>query len=141
MGYPFMRENRGRYTIREMAGLSGVSWRAYYKGARYGVSPRGKEADGELVRLIRRIQEKHHNRYGSLRVREELLSRWGKRVSHKKVAWLMRENGIHAQGRRKYIPTTNSNHGLPVCENILNREFQADGGGQTIGVHVSCGIL
>ncbi|MDR2245404.1 MAG: hypothetical protein LBE17_01820, partial [Treponema sp.] len=35
-----------------------------------------------------------------------------------------------ARGRRKFIPTTNSNHGLPVCENILNREFQAGRDGE-----------
>jgi transposase InsO family protein len=42
----------------------------------------------------------------------------------------MRENGLNAARRRKFIPTTNSNHGLPVCENILNREFHAEGAGQ-----------
>jgi transposase InsO family protein len=42
----------------------------------------------------------------------------------------MRENGLNARGRRKFIPTTNSNHGFPVCENLLNRQFHAEGGGQ-----------
>jgi transposase InsO family protein len=42
----------------------------------------------------------------------------------------MREKGLNARGRRKFIPTTNSNHGLPVCENILSREFQADRDGE-----------
>jgi transposase InsO family protein len=55
---------------------------------------------------------------------------YGKRVSRKKVARLMRENGLNARLRRKYIPTTNSNHGLSVCPNILNREFHAARGGQ-----------
>jgi transposase InsO family protein len=37
----------------------------------------------------------------------------------------MREHGLNARRRRKYIPTTRSNHGLEVCENILNRQFYA----------------
>jgi transposase InsO family protein len=37
----------------------------------------------------------------------------------------MRENGLNTRRRRKRVPTTNWNHGLPVCENLLNREFQA----------------
>jgi transposase InsO family protein len=41
----------------------------------------------------------------------------------------MRENGLNARRRRKFIPTTNSNHGLPVCENLLNREFHAEWAG------------
>jgi transposase InsO family protein len=42
----------------------------------------------------------------------------------------MRENGLNARERRKFIPAANSNHGLPVYENILNREFQAGQGGE-----------
>ena len=42
----------------------------------------------------------------------------------------MRENGLNARRRRKHIPTTNSNHAFPVCENILDRQFHAEVGGQ-----------
>jgi transposase InsO family protein len=130
MVYRFMRENHGQYTVREMAGIFGVSCSAYYKWAKQqGVSSR-REEDAELVRLIREIVEQHHYRYGSPRVRETLMRDYGKLVSRKKVARLMREHGLHARGRRKFIPTTNSNHGFPVCDNLLNREFYAEGGGQ-----------
>jgi transposase InsO family protein len=89
------------------------------------VSERRSKADAELAALIRDIVLKHHRRYGSPRVREELRRVYGKRVSLKKVARLMREQGLHAKRRRKYIPTTNSNHGLAVCKNILDRQFDA----------------
>jgi transposase InsO family protein len=52
-----------------------------------------------LVRLIREIVTKHHRRYGSPRVRQELRMVYGKKVSLKKVARLMRENGLNAQRR------------------------------------------
>jgi transposase InsO family protein len=42
----------------------------------------------------------------------------------------MREKGLNARGRRKFIRATDSNHGLPVCGNLLNREFQAERGGE-----------
>jgi transposase InsO family protein len=130
MVYRFMSEHRGEYTIREMAGVLGVSSSAYYKWAKQEASGVRKEGDGELIDLIRRIQERHHSRYGSPRVRETLRRDYGKQVSRKKVARLMRENGLNARRRRKFIPTTTSNHGLPVCENILSREFQADRAGE-----------
>jgi transposase InsO family protein len=101
-----------------------------YKWAKKEASGVRKEGDEELVGLIGRIQERHHYRYGSPRVREALRRDYGKRVSRKKVARLMREHGLNARRRRKFIPTTNSNHGLEVCENILNREFQAEWGGE-----------
>jgi transposase InsO family protein len=130
MAYRFMSENRGRYAIREMAGLFGVSSGAYYKWAKHGVSQRRSQEDAELLCLIRAIVVEHHRRYGSPRVREELRKKHGKRVSLKKVARLMRENGLNARRRRKFIPTTNSNHGLPVCKNLLNRQFAAEKAGQ-----------
>jgi putative transposase len=38
----------------------------------------------------------------------------------------MRENGWIPKVIKKYKATTNSKHNLPVAENILNREFNAD---------------
>jgi transposase InsO family protein len=125
-----MGEHREEYTIREMAEVLGVSSSAYYQWAKKEASVVNKEGDEELIDLIRRIQEQHHYRYGSPRAREALRRDYGKRVSRKKAARLMREKGLNAHRRRKFIPTTNSNHGLPVCENILNREFQARGAGE-----------
>jgi transposase InsO family protein len=130
MAYQFMKANKGRYTVKEMAGLFGVSRNAYYQWARNGVSRRNKAADAELVRLIREIAARHHHRYGSPRIRRELRDVYGKRVSVKKVARLMRENGLNARRRRTFIRTTDSNHSFAVCENILNREFHAEKGGR-----------
>ena len=64
------------------------------------------------------------------RVRQELFNKYGKRVSLKKVARLMRANGLNARQKRKYSKTTDSNHTLPVSENILNQEFHAEKAGQ-----------
>jgi excisionase family DNA binding protein len=60
MAYQFMKTNKGRYTVKEMAGLLGVSRAAYYQWARNGVSGRHKAADTELVRLIREIAVRHN---------------------------------------------------------------------------------
>jgi transposase InsO family protein len=51
-------------------------------------------------------------------VREALRREYGKRVSPKKAARLMRENGLNARQMRKFIPATNPDHGLPVRENL-----------------------
>jgi transcriptional regulator with XRE-family HTH domain len=71
MAYRFMKTNQDRYTIKEMAGVLGVSRSAYYRWARNGVSQRRAEADAELLNLIRQIVEKRHLRYGRARVRAE----------------------------------------------------------------------
>jgi len=124
-----MKANQNQYAITEMAKLFGVSRSAYYRWARNGVSQQRKAADDELLRLIVQIVAKHHRRYGSPRVRRELRDIYGKPVSLKKVARLMRENGLNALRSRKFIPTTDSNHTCTVFENILSRAFHAESGG------------
>ena len=128
--YRFMQENQGQYAVREVAEVFGASSSAYYQRVKQAASGAGKEGGKELADLIRRIHEQHHYRYGSPRVREALRRDGGKQVSRKKAARLMRENGLNARGRRKFIPAANSNRGPPACENILNRAFQAPGGGE-----------
>ena len=128
--YKFIQKNIGLYSVREMTGLFGVSRGAYYKWLKKGCPSRDKNLDTELIYLIREIVNKHHRRYGILRVRKELWIKHGINISRKKVAKLMRENGLNARRRRKYIPTTDSKHSLPVCENILNRNFFAEKPGQ-----------
>jgi putative transposase len=129
MAYQFMKTNQNRYAIKEMAKIFGVSSSAYYRWARNGASQRRKADDAELIRLIFEIAVKHHRRYGSQRVRLELRNNYGKYVSLKKVARLMRENGLNARRSGKHIPTTDSNHTLLVFENILSRQFYAKTGG------------
>jgi transcriptional regulator with XRE-family HTH domain len=64
MAYQFIQAHKERYTVKEMAGLLGVSRTAYYQWARNGVSQQRETADDELLRLIREIVTKHHRRYG-----------------------------------------------------------------------------
>jgi putative transposase len=46
-------------------------------------------------------------------------------VDKKTVGKIMKENGWKSKVCKKYKATTNSNHNLPVAENVLNREFAA----------------
>ena len=108
----------------------GLSRGAYYKWLKSGCTNQSINPDAELIELIRKIVFKHHRRYGSPRVRKELWVKHGISVSRKKVARLLREHGLNARRKRKYIPTTDSKHSLPVCENILNRNFYAERSGQ-----------
>ena len=123
-----MQENAHRYTVKKMAAVFGVSRSAYYQWMRNGVSQRREQADQVLVRLIREIVLRHHRRYGSPRVRQELRNAYGKRLSLKRVARLMRENSLNAKRRRTFIPTTDRKHRLYVGETILNRQFHAERG-------------
>ena len=130
MAYQFMQTNQDRYAIKEMAGLFGVSRGAYYKWRKTGCLKQDSNPDAGLIDLIRKIVLRHFRRYGIPRVKKELWGKHGISVSRKKVAKLMRKNGLNARRRKKFIPTTDSKHSLPVCENILNRDTFAEKPGQ-----------
>jgi transposase InsO family protein len=55
------------------------------------------------------------------------LTAQGHRVSENTVARLMKESGLRAATARKFRHTTDSNHRLPVAQNVLDRQFQATG--------------
>src|SRR4029077_15135477 len=64
--------------------------------------------------------------YGSPRVHAELVAK-GVPCCGNTVAKLMRDNDIRAKTARKFRNTTDSNHSLPVADNLLPREFDAQG--------------
>ena len=78
----------------------------------------------------RGIAERHKRRYGIPRVRAEILLLHGRSVSRKWVARLMREGGLNARRGWRRPATTDSRYALAVCENVLNREFLAEGPGE-----------
>ncbi len=72
------------------------------------------------------IHQKFERRYGSPRVHRELIAR-GETCCENTVARYMRENDIAAKTKKKFKHTTDSNHSLPVAENILDRNFTPAG--------------
>ena len=63
--------------------------------------------------------------YGSPRISRELVNA-GEKVCENTVATIMREHGIAAKTKRKFVPvTTDSAHDQPVAENLLDRAFTA----------------
>jgi transposase InsO family protein len=54
----------------------------------------------------------------------------GEAVSEKRVARLMREDGIRGKVRRRFKNTTMSDHADPIAPNVLDRDFTAAGPNQ-----------
>ena len=101
-----------------------VSRSGYYAWRSQPVSGR-EERQRALVLQMRSIHgERHKQCYGSPRMCRELRSR-GVRVCENTVARLMRQHGFRAASVRKFRPTTDSNHGRAVSENVLKQDFTA----------------
>ena len=107
-----------------MCDVLDVSRSGYYAWRRRPASAR-QERQQALLAEMRNIHGQRHKRcYGSPRMCRELRAR-GVRVSENTVARLMQQHGIRAATSRKFRHTTDSNHGQPVAENVLERDFRA----------------
>jgi transposase InsO family protein len=80
----------------------------------------------ELLGAVGEVHADVKGRYGSPRMTAELNAR-GHACSENTVADLMREHGIRAKSPRRFVRTTDSNHRLPVADNVLDRDFEPEG--------------
>lgn len=80
----------------------------------------------ELVGAIAEVHAAVKQRSGSPRMTAELNAR-GHECSENTVARLMSGHGIPARTPRRFVRTTDSNHRLPVAENLLDRDFDPAG--------------
>ncbi len=121
--FEFIRAEKAHYSVSELCKVLEVSRSGYYAWTRMEPSERARHSE-RLVCEIRVIHQRSEQRYGSPRVHAELRAH-GHRVSKKRVARLMRHEGIRARPRRRFRVTTDSSHGLPVAPNLLDRDFTA----------------
>ncbi len=98
-----------------------VSESGYYAWAARSPSPAERRRT-ELAAAIEVIHAEVKGRYGSPRMTAELNAR-GYACAENTVAKLMRERGIRARAPRRFARTTDSRHGLPAADNVLDRDF------------------
>jgi transposase InsO family protein len=100
-----------------------VSRSGFYAWCKRPPSKRAVE-DSKLVPVIRASHAQSRATYGSPRVHKDLRA-LSYRVSCKRVARLMRREGLSARPPRRYRATTDSKHSLAVAPNVVAREFHA----------------
>lgn len=102
-----------------------VSAAGYYAWQQRPRSAQQQRRDALLVE-IRAVHEQVKARYGSPRIHAELRAR-GQTCCVNTVAKLMKQHDIAAKTKRKFRgTTTDSNHNLPVAENLLDRQFDPE---------------
>jgi putative transposase len=125
VSYAFIEDNRQRWPVSWMCDALGVSTSGYYSWLERDPSP--QEQRRELLAVeVETVHAEVKARYGSPRIHAELADR-GHDCCVNTVARIMREAGISAKTKRKFRQTTDSNHGLPVAENVLDRDFAPTG--------------
>ncbi|MFM9960736.1 MAG: IS3 family transposase [Planctomycetaceae bacterium] len=119
--FGFIQEHCRTWPVTAMCRVLGVSPSGFYA---WRTRPQNQwtQRRGQLSREITGIFEESRRTYGSPRVHAELVAR-GIPCCQKTVAKIMRCEGLQAAIRRTFQLTTDSNHTLPVAENLLDRKF------------------
>jgi len=123
--FRFIADHSGAWPVAWMCDALEVSPSGYYDWLAREPGPAGQRR-AELLAAIGVIHAEVKGRYGSPRMAAELKAR-GHDCSENTVADLMRSHGIRAKMPRRFVPTTDSRHRLPVAENLLDRDFNPAG--------------
>ena len=108
--------------IERMVKLAQVSRASYYRFEESGKS--GSDSDMELRDAIQRVALEWPS-YGRRRLTQELRRR-GWTVNPKRVRRLMREDNLLCVRKRKFVVTTDSNHGKKVYPNLAREMVLTD---------------
>ena len=136
MKYAWIEQRAGLWPSNVMCDVLGVSlsgWRAWRSG---GKQNSGRLTDAQLLALMRAIHAQFKGAYGSPRMHRELRDR-GHCVGKARVERLMRGHDIRARHKRRWKATTDSQHGLPVAQNLVARDFSPCEPNQTWGADIT----
>jgi putative transposase len=115
--------NQATYCVSTLCRVLGVSPSGYYAW-RNRVPSRRKVDDAALTALIRKMHHASRRTYGAPRVHAELLDQ-GFAVSQKRVARLMRLQGLQGASHRRWIRTTVRQEKARPAPDLVKREFTA----------------
>ena len=123
MIFSFIQQHKETWPIRLMCDTLGVSPAGFYAWRSRPTSAQQQRRDALLVEIAA-VHAEVKERYGSPRIHAELQAR-GVECCVNTVAKLMHDNDIRAKTARKFKNTTDSDHPLPVADNLLDRQFDA----------------
>jgi putative transposase len=110
------------FSVALMCRVLGIASSGYYAWLQRSPSKKSTQ-DAVLLTHVRAAFQRSRRRYGSPRVHADLRAA-GHRVARKRIARLMRQDGLQARPRRRFVRTTQSQHTCPIARNVVAREFE-----------------
>jgi len=135
MTFKFIEARKADVSVSRACRIFGVSPSGYYAWKSRSASSRQRE-DMVLLAHIRNAFSLSNGTYGSPRMTYDLKAD-GFAVGRRRVARLMRENGLQARQKRRFKRTTDSHHAWPIAPNLLGGDFTADEPNQKWAVDIS----
>jgi transposase InsO family protein len=122
--FAFIQDHRAYWPVRVMCRVLAVSASGFYAWCRRPISVRRRRRE-QLGERIRSVHASTRRVYGSPRVHQVLIAQ-GERVCENTVAGIMRDLGLRAKGKKRFVPrTTQSDPAASATANVLDRDFDA----------------
>ena len=128
MKFTLIQAEKANHDVAVMCRVLGVSRQGFYAWQNRAPSKRSCR-DKSLTHQIRSSFTESQGRYGSPRIYRDLQAQ-GCSTSRKRVARLMKQHGLQARRRRRFVRTTDSKHGFRIAPNRLARDFRPAGPNQ-----------
>jgi len=123
------------FPVQRLCKVLGVSASGYFAWKSRPACRRQRE-DMVLLAHVRSAFTLSNGTYGSQRMVYELRYN-GLTIGRRRVARLMRENGLRARQKRRFKRTTDSLHAFPIAPNLLDQDFAAAMPNQKWGADIS----
>jgi putative transposase len=123
MKYEFMQRYRNEFSVERMSKVLGVSRSGYYALIK-AVPSKRDQANKKLIEKIKVSHRESRQTYGSPRIHAELVEE-GTACSRKRIAFLMRREGIQAKMKKRFKITTRVNPKAVAAPNLLQQDFNA----------------
>lgn len=114
----------GEHSLSQMCRVLEVSRSGYHAWRNRGPSQHAQD-DEALSAKVEEHFERGRGVYGTRRLKSSLAEE-GIEVSRRRIGRLLDEKDLQVKTKRKFKPTTDSNHGQAVAANLLNRQFDVD---------------
>jgi len=122
--FRFVQEYRETFRVGMMCKVLKVSRSGYYTWRKRQPSKRELE-DQRLTERIREIHEESRETYGAPRI-HRVLRMENTRVGRKRVARLMRWDGLWGCSKQRFKQTATVRAELPAAPNLLDGNFHSD---------------
>jgi transposase InsO family protein len=119
-----MKNHRVDYSLDGMCRCFNVSRSGFYAWLNRKPSTR-QQRRLSFDQNVKALFLKHKQRYGAERLQRKMPKADGSFYDLKTIAASLSRQGLVTKAARKFKATTNSNHHLPVFDNLLNQDFSA----------------
>ena len=123
MKYELVAYCGGWLPVQDLCAFLGIARSGYYEWLKAKPGKREVE-DKRLEAVLETEFEKHRRAYGTRRLRERL-RRLGRHHGRRRISRLMKQRGLNARKRRRFVVTTVADPSKRPAPNVLNREFVA----------------